>query len=146
MPPEFLVVWPGKKKYRPYFVQSRFPHKCHCKLALNWILQTFPFLLVPRAASYFNFVIFVPAGAVRFFRRIIAIKDDFYNRYIIRGNLVEPVIRTFKNNGNKYNLLNSALIELFEFIRLVSLLTLFAHLILYICFLHFCQKNMYFVW
>lgn len=53
-------------------------------------------------------------------RKIIGMKEEFYNRYIIKGNLFRPVVEAFKANGDKYNLLNSAMIELFEFIRLVS--------------------------
>lgn len=58
-------------------------------------------------------------GALRFMRRIIGLKDEFYNRYITKGNLFEPVINAFLDNGTRYNLLNSAIIELFEFIRVV---------------------------
>lgn len=60
------------------------------------------------------------AGALRFMRRIIGLKDEFYNRYITKGNLFEPVINALLDNGTRYNLLNSAVIELFEFIRVVS--------------------------
>lgn len=59
-------------------------------------------------------------GALRFMRRIIGLKDEFYNRYITKGNLFEPVINALLDNGTRYNLLNSAVIELFEFIRVVS--------------------------
>lgn len=55
-------------------------------------------------------------------RRIIGLKDEFYNRYIIKGNLFEPVINALLDNGTRYNLLNSAIIELFEFVRVVSIL------------------------
>ena len=53
-------------------------------------------------------------------RRIVGLKDEFYNRYIIKGQLFDPVVTAFKNNGQRYNLLNSAIVELFEFIRVVS--------------------------
>ena len=53
-------------------------------------------------------------------RRIIGLKDEYYNRYIIKGNLFEPVINALLDNGTRYNLLNSAVIELFEFIKVVS--------------------------
>ena len=53
-------------------------------------------------------------------RKLIAPKDEFYNRYIIRGDLFKPVVEAFLSNGNRYNLLNSAMIEIFEFIRVVS--------------------------
>lgn len=60
------------------------------------------------------------SDSLRFLRRIVGLKDEFYNRYIVKGQLFDPVIATFKENGQRYNLLNSAIVELFEFIRAVS--------------------------
>ena len=51
----------------------------------------------------------------------MGLKDEFYNRYIVKGQLFDPVICAFKENGQRYNLLNSAIVELFEFIRAVSM-------------------------
>ena len=53
--------------------------------------------------------------------KIIALKDEFYNRYIIKGNLFAPVIDAFVMNNGRYNLLDSAILEMFEHIKLVSL-------------------------
>lgn len=61
------------------------------------------------------------SGALRFMRRIIGLKDEFYNRYIMRNFLFEPVIKAFLNNGSRYNLMNSAIIEMFEYVRVVSI-------------------------
>ena len=63
-------------------------------------------------------------GALRLMRKIIGMKEEFYNRYIIKQNLFKHIVSAFTANGNKYNLLNSAMIELFEFIRLVSKTTI----------------------
>nr|XP_032820913.1 serine/threonine-protein phosphatase 4 regulatory subunit 3A-like isoform X3 [Petromyzon marinus] len=63
---------------------------------------------------------FLALCALRFMRRIVGMKDELYNRYIIKGNLFDPVVRAFLNNGSRYNLLNSAVIELFDFIRTVG--------------------------
>ena len=63
-------------------------------------------------------------GALRFMRKIIALKDEFYNRYIIKGNLFAPVIDSFVSNNGRYNLLDSAILEMFEFIKLVSFVAL----------------------
>ncbi|XP_064220192.1 serine/threonine-protein phosphatase 4 regulatory subunit 3B isoform X5 [Aotus nancymaae] len=63
---------------------------------------------------------FLALCALRFMRRIIGLKDEFYNRYITKGNLFEPVINALLDNGTRYNLLNSAVIELFEFIRVIQ--------------------------
>lgn len=64
---------------------------------------------------------FALTGALRFMRRIIGLKDEFYNRYIIRNFLFEPVIKAFLKNGSRYNLMNSAIIEMFEYVRVVSI-------------------------
>ena len=65
---------------------------------------------------YINIIL----GALRFMRKIIALKDEFYNRYIIKGNLFAPVIDAFVMNNGRYNLLDSAILEMFEHIKLVS--------------------------
>uniref|UniRef100_A0A8C4GJ34 Serine/threonine-protein phosphatase 4 regulatory subunit 3 n=1 Tax=Dicentrarchus labrax TaxID=13489 RepID=A0A8C4GJ34_DICLA len=67
--------------------------------------------------------------ALRFMRRIIGLKDEYYNRYIIKGNLFEPVINALLDNGTRYNLLNSAIIELFEFIKVEDIKSLIAHIV-----------------
>lgn len=54
-------------------------------------------------------------------RKIIGLKDEFYYRYIIKGNLFKPVIDSFLSNNGRYNLLDSAILEMFEFIKLVSI-------------------------
>lgn len=64
---------------------------------------------------------FENSGALRFMRRIIGLKDEFYNRYIMRNFLFEPVVKAFLNNGSRYNLMNSAIIEMFEYVRVVSI-------------------------
>ena len=57
-------------------------------------------------------------------RKVIGLKDEFYNRHIIRGDLFKPVVDAFVANGDKYNLLNSAMIEMFEFIKMVGVMVL----------------------
>uniref|UniRef100_A0A3B3ZIJ9 Serine/threonine-protein phosphatase 4 regulatory subunit 3-like central domain-containing protein n=1 Tax=Periophthalmus magnuspinnatus TaxID=409849 RepID=A0A3B3ZIJ9_9GOBI len=41
---------------------------------------------------------FLALCALRFMRRIIGLKDEYYNRYIIKGNLFEPVINALLDN------------------------------------------------
>ncbi|KAK5879976.1 hypothetical protein CesoFtcFv8_023046 [Champsocephalus esox] len=71
---------------------------------------------------------FLALCALRFMRRIIGLKDEFYNRYIMRNFLFEPVIKAFLNNGSRYNLMNSAIIEMFEYVR-VDVKSLTAHIV-----------------
>uniref|UniRef100_A0A673K419 Serine/threonine-protein phosphatase 4 regulatory subunit 3 n=1 Tax=Sinocyclocheilus rhinocerous TaxID=307959 RepID=A0A673K419_9TELE len=69
------------------------------------------------------------ACALRFMRKIIGLKDEFYNRYIMRNFLFEPVVKAFLNNGSRYNLINSAIIEMFEYVRVEDVKSLTAHII-----------------
>lgn len=46
-------------------------------------------------------------------------KDEYYNRYIIKGNLFGPVIDAFIHNNGRYNLLDSAFWDMLEFIKMV---------------------------
>ncbi|KAM4818739.1 protein PPP4R3C [Thomomys bottae] len=72
---------------------------------------------------------FLTLGAVRFMRMIISLQDELYNCYIITGNLFEPIVNAFLLNGTRYNMLNSAIIELFEHIRLENIKSLIIHVV-----------------
>ncbi|CAG9464867.1 unnamed protein product [Pedinophyceae sp. YPF-701] len=67
-------------------------------------------------------------AAVRFVRSVVGLKDEFYLRYITRNNLLEPLVELFLQNGERYNLLNSAILELFDFIRKENIKTLLMHI------------------
>ncbi|XP_054712925.1 serine/threonine-protein phosphatase 4 regulatory subunit 3A-like [Uloborus diversus] len=67
--------------------------------------------------------------ALRFMRKIIGLKDEFYNRYITGGNLFQPVVEAFKRNNGRYNLLDSAIVEMFEFIKVEDVKTLCGHVV-----------------
>ncbi|XP_055848606.1 serine/threonine-protein phosphatase 4 regulatory subunit 3 isoform X2 [Episyrphus balteatus] len=67
---------------------------------------------------------FLVLGALRLLRKIIALKDEFYNRHIVKGNLFAPVVDAFIRNNGRYNLLESAILELFEYIKLEDIKTL----------------------
>eukprot|EP00073_Rattus_norvegicus_P055310 XP_017457796.1 PREDICTED: putative SMEK homolog 3 [Rattus norvegicus] len=67
--------------------------------------------------------------AVRFMRKMIGLKDKMYNLYIVEKNLFEPVVNAFMHNGHRYNMLNSAIIELFEFIRQENIKSLIANIV-----------------
>lgn len=73
--------------------------------------------------------IFLVLCALRFMRQMIGFKDEIYNLYIIKKNLFEPVINAFLRNGKQYNMLNSAIIELFEFIRVENIKSLIANIV-----------------
>jgi len=68
-------------------------------------------------------------ACVRFFRAIIGMKDEFYNRYLIKNHLFDGIMEAFQSNGATYNLLNSAIIELFDFIRQENIKTLIKYVV-----------------
>uniref|UniRef100_A0A8C0UQZ5 Serine/threonine-protein phosphatase 4 regulatory subunit 3B-like n=1 Tax=Cyanistes caeruleus TaxID=156563 RepID=A0A8C0UQZ5_CYACU len=72
---------------------------------------------------------FLALSALRFMRKIIGLKDDLYNRYITKRKLFEPVVNAVLDNRNRSNLLQSALAELFEFIRVQDIQLLIAHIV-----------------
>jgi len=55
-------------------------------------------------------------GPIRVLRRIISSTNKFYHSYVIENNLFAPVIDVFLANGDKYNALNSAILDLFHYI------------------------------
>ncbi|NXA14626.1 P4R3B phosphatase, partial [Sapayoa aenigma] len=72
---------------------------------------------------------FLALCALRFMRKIIGLKDDLYNRYITLRKLFEPVVNTLLDNRSSYNMLNSAVLELFEFIRVEDIQPLIEHIV-----------------
>ncbi|MXQ98923.1 hypothetical protein E5288_WYG018525 [Bos mutus] len=67
--------------------------------------------------------------AIRFMRRMIGLRDELLNRYIIKGNFFEPVVNALLENGTRYNMLNSAIVELFDYIRMENIKSLVAHIV-----------------
>ncbi|TKC37928.1 hypothetical protein EI555_003125 [Monodon monoceros] len=72
---------------------------------------------------------FLVLCALRFMRRMIGLKDELCNFYMIEGNLFKPVVNALLDNGTQYNMLNSAIIELFEYIREENITSLVAHIV-----------------
>jgi len=72
---------------------------------------------------------YLVVAAVRFLRACVGLKDEFYNRYIIKNSLFAPVMRAFAANGARYNLLNSAVLELVDFVRRENIKNLIVHLV-----------------
>ncbi|XP_057829704.2 uncharacterized protein LOC131040764 isoform X3 [Cryptomeria japonica] len=72
---------------------------------------------------------YLVVAAVRFLRTIISRNDDFFHRHVVSNNLFEPIIQAFTANGNRYNLLNSAVLELIEYIRKENIKSLIEYLV-----------------
>ncbi|KAF7721217.1 Platinum sensitivity protein [Apophysomyces ossiformis] len=72
---------------------------------------------------------YVKLAAVRVFRTCIGLTDDFYNRHLVKHNIFEPIIRVILDTDGRDNLLNSACLELLEFVRKENIKILVNHLI-----------------
>ncbi|KAH7676544.1 Protein predicted to be involved in carbohydrate metabolism protein [Dioscorea alata] len=55
-------------------------------------------------------------AAVRFMRAIISRNDEHLHCHIVKNNLLKPIMDVFFENGNRYNMLHSVVLELFEYI------------------------------
>lgn len=64
-------------------------------------------------------------GALRFFRVCVTMSDEFYQKTLIKHNVFEPTIRVLLDTNGRDCLLNSACLELLEYIRKASILDSF---------------------
>jgi protein phosphatase-4 regulatory subunit 3 len=55
-------------------------------------------------------------AAIRFFRVFITIENPQFRNFIFSENFFEPIINLYLTNGGKYNLIESSILELFEWI------------------------------
>jgi len=59
----------------------------------------------------------------------VALQDEHLINHFVRSDLLKPIVDAFVANGNRYNLLNSAVLELFEYIRKVSIFYMYSFFI-----------------
>ncbi|KAG5023806.1 hypothetical protein JHK85_020148 [Glycine max] len=98
------------------------PYRIKCNFLLNNVIEKI-LLLTRRAERY------LVVGAVRFVRTILSRHDEHLINYFVRNNVLKPIIDVFVSNGNRYNLLHSAVLELFEFIRKENLKLLLRYIV-----------------
>jgi protein phosphatase-4 regulatory subunit 3 len=68
-------------------------------------------------------------SVVRFIRACIGIKDEFYYRRLVAQRLLDPIMTLFFDNGARYNLLNSVVIEMIHFIQSENIKQLIDYLV-----------------
>lgn len=67
--------------------------------------------------------------ALKYFRTVIGFHDDVHNRQIIQHQLFEPVLKILFDTMPRDNLLNSACLDLFEFIKRENIKMIVQHLV-----------------
>ncbi|CAI9118989.1 OLC1v1020636C1 [Oldenlandia corymbosa var. corymbosa] len=98
------------------------PYRIKCNFLLNNVIDKV-LLLTRRREKY------LVVAAVRFIRTLISRNDEHLVNHIVKNDLLRPVVLAFVDNGSRYNLLNSAVLELFEYIRKENLKILLKYLI-----------------
>ncbi|TPP64214.1 Serine/threonine-protein phosphatase 4 regulatory subunit 3 [Fasciola gigantica] len=118
----------------------------HTALVLNHILELLTFCIETHTYHMKNYCLhrdllkrvlvllqsshkFLVLTALRLLRRVIHMKEEFYNRYLIKNNLFRPVLKLFVANEHRYNLVDSAIIELFDHIRTEEITSLITHVV-----------------
>ncbi|KAL9240254.1 hypothetical protein vseg_014496 [Gypsophila vaccaria] len=86
------------------------PYRIKCNFLPNNLMDKVLFLTRRREK-------YLVVAAVRFVRTVISRNDETVGQYIVKRNLLKPIVDAFVANGDRYNLLNSAVLELFEYIR-----------------------------
>ncbi|KAF2652711.1 DUF625-domain-containing protein [Lophiostoma macrostomum CBS 122681] len=67
--------------------------------------------------------------ALKYFRTCIGLHDEFHNRQIVQNQLFEPILKILFDTMPRDNLLNSACLELFEFIKRENIKEIVKHLV-----------------
>ncbi|KAL5140909.1 Serine/threonine-protein phosphatase 4 regulatory subunit 3 [Glycine soja] len=98
------------------------PYRIKCNFLLNKVIDKI-LLLTRRREKY------LVVGAVRFVRTILSRHDEHLVDHFVRSDFLKPIVDAFVANGNRYNLLNSAVLELFEYISKENLKLLLKYLV-----------------
>ncbi|KAK3188784.1 hypothetical protein Dsin_028345 [Dipteronia sinensis] len=98
------------------------PYRIKCNFLLNNVMDKV-LLLTQRREKY------LVVATVRFVRTILSRHDEHLINHIVKNNLLKPIVDVFVANGNRYNLLNSAVLELFEYIRKENLKALLIYIV-----------------
>ena len=67
--------------------------------------------------------------ALKWFRVCVGLQDEFHNRQLIQYRLFEPIMAIVEETQPRDNLLNSACLDLFEYIRREGVKQLIVHLV-----------------
>ncbi|KAH6671872.1 component of IIS longevity pathway SMK-1-domain-containing protein [Halenospora varia] len=67
--------------------------------------------------------------ALKFFRNLIGLNDEFYNQQMTQGKLFEPILNMVIETMPRDNLLNSACLEFFDYIKKEHIKNIISHLV-----------------
>jgi protein phosphatase 4 regulatory subunit 3 len=76
-----------------------------------------------------RFYLLTAIAALKYFRACIGLHDESHNRQIIQHRLLDPILQILFDTMPRDNLLNSACLEFFEFIKRENIKMLVQHLV-----------------
>ncbi|KAG4098094.1 DUF625-domain-containing protein [Neocallimastix lanati (nom. inval.)] len=99
-------------------------HSYRCKFFIlkSTITEKISFLLKSKEK-------YIRLSALRYFRACISMKDEFYNKHLIKNSIFKSIIQMLSETERRNNLLNSACLELFVFIRVENIKSLIVHIV-----------------
>ncbi|VDK36884.1 unnamed protein product [Taenia asiatica] len=126
---------------KPFFVTYNLIDNYHSALVLSNVLDLLIFCIETHTYHMKNYCLhrdlvkrvlvllrsthkFLVLSALRLLRKMIQLKEEFYNRYLIKNSLFKPVVELFAANGHRYNMIDSAIVELFEYILMEDITSL----------------------
>uniref|UniRef100_A0A8R1HW38 SMK-1 domain-containing protein n=1 Tax=Caenorhabditis japonica TaxID=281687 RepID=A0A8R1HW38_CAEJA len=60
---------------------------------------------------------FLVLSSLKMLQKVVSVKDEKYIRYIVREKVLDPVMDCFRKNCNRYNVVNSAVLHLFDYVK-----------------------------
>lgn len=104
------------------FCVTHHPYRIKCSFLLGNVIDKV-LLLTRRREKY------LVCAAVRFVRTLLVRHDEHLMNHFVKNNLLKPIIDAFIANGDRYNLLNSSILDLLEHIRKENLRPLLIYVI-----------------
>ncbi|KAL6532538.1 hypothetical protein OROGR_014508 [Orobanche gracilis] len=104
------------------FCVLQHPYRIKCNFLLNNVIDKV-LSLMRRREKY------LVVAAIRFVRALVSRRDEHLMSHIVKNNILKHIIDVFVANGHRYNLLNSAVLELIEYIRKENLKVLIRYLV-----------------
>ncbi|EPS65576.1 hypothetical protein M569_09201, partial [Genlisea aurea] len=104
------------------FCVLQHPYRIKCNFLLDNAIDKVLYLTRRREK-------YLVLAAIRFLRALVSRSDEHLMNHIVRNNHFKPILDVFLANGDRYNLLNSAVLDLFEYIRKENMKVLLRYLV-----------------
>ncbi|TVY24469.1 Uncharacterized protein LHYA1_G007242 [Lachnellula hyalina] len=104
-----------------FFVRQHTHHSKYFVMSENLGQRISQLLLSPEK--------YLKLTALKFFRNLIGLQDVFYNQQMTQGKLFEPILNLIVETMPRDNLLNSACLEFFDFIKREHIKIIISHLV-----------------